>query len=168
MTYGNVHKMFLFNLDKIDRTMGGVLTQFTIYTAIGVILVIILQILFPSSRKKVDNDLWECVFAGPFEECIFRGLPMWILGVNGGIAGTIIWAILHGNILRFIYCIIVGTFYLRMWISGMWVEAIVLHSVWNIIVYALVKSGEKSPNEKQNEEKENATAIVIDGKIYER
>jgi len=103
------------------------------------------------------------IFAGPFEECIFRGLPMWIFGVNGGIAGTIIWAILHGNITRFIYCIIVGTFYLRMWISGMWIEAIILHSGWNIIVYALVKS--ETPKEN---EKEKTTAIVIDGKIYER
>ena len=140
--------MFLFNIDKIDRSMIGVLTQFAIYKIIGIVVVIIIQILTNHKKKKFGFTLWDCILSGPFEECVFRGLPMWIFGVNGGIVGTVIWAVVHGSVTRFIYCIIIGIFYLRMWISGMWIEAIVIHSIWNIICYAFSKS-EETPQPKE-------------------
>ena len=87
--------------------------------------------------------------AGPIEETIFFGIPFYVFGNNFVVlAGGIIWAMIH--ILntdtyeltalafsKWLFVIPSLFFSLRTWISGKGWFAILTHSIWNGIFFAL-------------------------------
>ncbi len=88
------------------------------------------------------------IFAGPFEESIFFGIPFYLTGNNlVTLAGGIIWATLHvlntpsvqANSLAYLTWLFVTPSIfasLRTWISGKGWFAIISHSIWNLIFFA--------------------------------
>ena len=95
--------------------------------------------------------------AGPIEETIFFGIPFYVFGNNFVVlAGGIIWAMLHilntntfeTNALAYanwLFVIPSLFFSLRTWISGKGWFAVLTHSIWNGIFFALsCSSGQTS------------------------
>lgn len=107
------------------------------------------QLLPAHEAPKISRSLVPVLAAGPIEESIFFGIPFYIFGNPFFVLVTgMIWAALHilntgalginnlafGNLLFVIPSLF---FSLRTWISGKGWFAIVAHSSWNGIFYAL-------------------------------
>jgi membrane protease YdiL (CAAX protease family) len=118
----------------------------------------ILMLIGTSVIEKVFLDYEEpsrplylhlVLAAGPIEETIFFGIPFYVFGNNFVVlAGGIIWAMIHIlntdtfeiSALAFanwLFVIPSLFFSLRTWISGKGWFAIVTHSIWNGIFFAL-------------------------------
>lgn len=114
------------------------------------------QLLSAHETPKIPRSLVPVLAAGPIEESIFFGIPFYIFGIPFYIFGNpffvlvtgMVWAALHilntgalgisdlafGNLL---FVIPSRFFSLRTWISGKGWFAIITHSSWNGIFYAL-------------------------------
>jgi len=88
------------------------------------------------------------IFAGPFEETIFFGIPFYLTGNNlVTFAGGVIWASLHilntptvqvSSLAYLTWLFVTPSIFasLRTWISGKGWFAIIAHSIWNLIFFA--------------------------------
>lgn len=76
-------------------------------------------------------------FIVPFlEEIIFRGIPAFLdTSMTFWIAATAVWVLLHGR--RFLFIIPMGVLFLKLWLSGFWIEAIVIHSLHNTFLVSI-------------------------------
>ena len=146
-----VVRMFLFNLDPIDQTFVAVAIQFAIYTVIGVLATYLVVWTTHYKAEKREIGLLAHFLAGPVEELLFRGLPLYFFGPLGGVVATVIWAFLHGRAPQILFCLIIGIFYLRMWLSGMWLEAIFIHSMWDVCMWSVGADAELKKVKKEKE-----------------
>lgn len=70
------------------------------------------------------------------EELIFRGIPAYFnMGLTAMIAGTVIWALLHRK--RVLIIAPMGVLFLKLWLSGFWIEAIAIHALHNLFLVGL-------------------------------
>jgi hypothetical protein len=118
----------------------------------------ILMLIGTSVVEKVFLDYEEpsrplylslVLSAGPIEETLFFGIPFYVFGNHLVVlAGGIIWAMLHilnTNTFEmsalayanWLFVIPSLFFSLRTWISGKGWFAVITHSIWNGIFYAL-------------------------------
>ena len=76
-------------------------------------------------------------FVMPFiEEIIFRGIPAFFnWGVSGMLLGTVIWAFAHGK--RVLVIAPMGVLFVKLWLSGFWMEAIAIHSLHNAFLVGI-------------------------------
>lgn len=72
-----------------------------------------------------------------FEEVVFRGIPA-VMDASLGvwIAGTAIWALLHKK--RALIIAPMGILFLKLWLSGFWIEAIIVHALHNTFLVGLL------------------------------
>jgi len=103
----------------------------------------------------IPLSMISVIFAGPFEESIFFGIPFYLTGNNiATLVGGIIWASLHilntptvqvSNLAYLTWLFVTPSIFasLRTWTSGKGWFAIVSHSIWNMIFFgAGCSSGE--------------------------
>lgn len=112
------------------------------YFIIAAIPLIILIIIFKDKiKKEKDEDpitIGELFVLVPIEDAIFRFFPIMLLG---GIAGYIahgIWAICHG-FPAIIFVGIHGILSLRLWMGGLWLEAIAIHLFHDLVFVGCLK-----------------------------
>ena len=65
------------------------------------------------------------------EDGLFRYIPIMLIGGNAGVYSHIIWGLLHFP-KNFIFVLISGILMLRLWLGGLWFEAIFIHVFHNI------------------------------------
>jgi len=99
------------------------------------------------SAPTISLTVISVIFAGPFEETIFFGIPFYLTGNNlVTIAGGVIWASLHilntptvqiSSLAYLTWLFVTPSIFasLRTWISGKGWFAIVSHSIWNLIFF---------------------------------
>jgi hypothetical protein len=87
------------------------------------------------------------IFAGPFEETLFFGIPFYLTGNNlATLVGGVIWASLHilntptvqvNSLAYLTWLFVTPSIFasLRTWITGKGSFAIVSHSLWNLIFF---------------------------------
>jgi hypothetical protein len=130
---------------KYRRTTVPYLTSmFLFYRAIGLIAVFLFLSFVINPTIPPPSDFFSYLIAGPTEETLFFGIPLYATGNHIVVmAGGILWATIHlltgpsvqmdalsyANFL-FVITWIFSSF--RTWISGKGWFAIVSHSVWNI------------------------------------
>ena len=111
------------------------------------------------NAPTIPLSVISVIFAGPFEETIFFGIPFYLTGNNiVTLIGGIMWASLHilntpsvqANSLAYLTWLFVTPSIfasLRTWISGKGWFAIVAHSTWNLVFFtAGCASGEFACN----------------------
>jgi Type II CAAX prenyl endopeptidase Rce1-like len=111
------------------------------YHAIGLLLVEGFLLFYEDTTQPVSLVFY--LLAGPIEETLFFGIPLYATGSHIAVmAGGILWAIIHllngpsiqldalsyGNLLFVIPMIFLS---FRTWISGKGWFAIISHSLWN-------------------------------------
>lgn len=70
------------------------------------------------------------------EELLFRGVFFAFgTGTLGALIGTGLWTLAHGK--RALIIVPFGVLYLKLWLSGFWIEAIVLHMVHNAVILSI-------------------------------
>lgn len=107
------------------------------------------------SAPTIPLSVISVIFAGPFEETIFFGIPFYLTGNNFvTLAGGIIWASLHilntpsvqvSSLAYLTWLFVTPSIFasLRTWISGKGWFAVIAHSIWNLIFFtAGCSSGE--------------------------
>jgi hypothetical protein len=123
------------------------------YHAIGVTLLIagsfVVQSIITDYKEPVKPvTVISVIFAGPIEENLFFGIPLYATGSHLIVmAGGIIWAMWHllGSTMQadslaysnWLFVLPSIFLSLRTWISGKGWFAIVAHSVWNISFFSL-------------------------------
>jgi hypothetical protein len=99
------------------------------------------------SEPTIPLTVISVIFAGPFEETIFFGIPFYLTGNNlVTVAGGVIWASLHilntpnlqiSSLAYLTWLFVTPSIFasLRTWISGKGWFAIISHSIWNLIFF---------------------------------
>jgi len=123
------------------------------YHLIGFIIMVIGSVIVDLVVNNYDEPaipltVSSVIFAGPFEETIFFGIPFYITGNNlVTFAGGVIWASLHilntptvqvSSLAYLTWLFVTPSIFasLRTWISGKGWFAIIAHSIWNLIFFA--------------------------------
>jgi len=123
------------------------------YHLIGLIIMVIGSVIVDLVVNNYDEPaipltVSSVIFAGPFEETIFFGIPFYLTGNNlVTFAGGVIWASLHilntptvqvGSLAYLTWLFVTPSIFasLRTWISGKGWFAIIAHSIWNLIFFA--------------------------------
>jgi len=123
------------------------------YHLIGFIIMVIGSVIVDLVVNNYDEPaipltVSSVIFAGPFEETIFFGIPFYLTGNNlVTLAGGVIWASLHilntptvqvGSLAYLTWLFVTPSIFasLRTWISGKGWFAIIAHSIWNLIFFA--------------------------------
>ena len=100
------------------------------------------------NEPTIPLTVTSVIFAGPFEETIFFGIPFYLTGNNlVTFAGGVIWASLHilntpsvqvSSLAYLTWLFVTPSIFasLRTWISGKGWFAIIAHSIWNLIFFA--------------------------------
>ena len=99
------------------------------------------------TEPTIPLSVISVIFAGPFEETIFFGIPFYLTGNNlVTLAGGVIWASLHilntpsvqaSSLAYLTWLFVTPSIFasLRTWISGKGWFAIISHSIWNLIFF---------------------------------
>jgi len=123
------------------------------YHLIGLIIMVIGSVIVDLVVNNYDEPaipltVFSVIFAGPFEETIFFGIPFYLTGNNlVTFAGGVIWASLHilntstvqvSSLAYLTWLFVTPSIFasLRTWISGKGWFAILAHSIWNLIFFA--------------------------------
>jgi hypothetical protein len=123
------------------------------YHLIGFVIMVIGSIIvdlvvYNYSEPTLPLSVISVIFAGPFEETIFFGIPFYLTGNNiVTLAGGVIWASLHilntptvqvSSLAYLTWLFVTPSIFasLRTWISGKGWFAIISHSIWNLIFFA--------------------------------
>ena len=100
------------------------------------------------SEPTIPLTVISVIFAGPFEETLFFGIPFYLTGSNlVTLAGGVVWASLHilntttvevSSLAYLTWLFVTPSIFasLRTWITGKGWFAIVSHSIWNLIFFA--------------------------------
>jgi hypothetical protein len=123
------------------------------YHAVGVVLLIIGSIVIQSVVSDYKEPLKpitviSVIFAGPIEETLFFGIPLYATGSHVVVmAGGILWAMWHllgstvqiNSLAYANWLFVLPSIFLsfRTWVSGKGWFAIVAHSAWNISFFSL-------------------------------
>lgn len=123
------------------------------YHLIGFVIMVIGSVIVDLVVNKYNEPtipltVFSVIFAGPFEETIFFGIPFYLTGNNlVTLAGGVIWASLHilntptvqvSSLAYLTWLFVTPSIFasLRTWISGKGWFAIIAHSIWNLIFFA--------------------------------
>ncbi|HEY9398573.1 MAG TPA: CPBP family glutamic-type intramembrane protease [Nitrososphaeraceae archaeon] len=99
------------------------------------------------SEPTIPLTVISVIFAGPFEETIFFGIPFYVTGnILVTVAGGVIWASLHilntptvqiSSLAYLTWLFVTPSIFasLRTWISGKGWFAIISHSIWNLVFF---------------------------------
>jgi len=131
----------MFNFEPIDNpaliplyyiiyTSIGIAAAYIVYKAVGTVI-------------KVKIGLADVLLGVPLEEVLFRGLPLILLGEKGVVAFHFLWALLHINPPTVVFAFIHGILYVRLWLSGMWHYAIIIHVLHDLAVLMLSTMSKK-------------------------
>jgi len=141
------------------------------YHLIGFVIMVIGSIVVDIivndySEPTIPLTVISVIFAGPFEETLFFGLPFYLTGNNlVTLAGGVVWASLHilntptvqvSSLAYLTWLFVTPSIFasLRTWITGKGWFAIVSHSIWNLIFFAVGCTNGEFPcriiNEKDN------------------
>ena len=124
------------------------------YHAIGVLVLaagslLIQNVIRDYNEPSIPITIVSVLFAGPIEETLFFGIPLYATGSHIVVlAGGIIWAMIHIlntptvqlNALAYTnWLFVIPSIFLsfRTWISGKGWFAVVSHSTWNIVFFTL-------------------------------
>ena len=123
------------------------------YHAVGVVLLILGSTLIQSivtdyKEPAKPITVISVIFAGPVEETLFFGIPLYATGNNIVVmAGGILWAMWHllgptvqlNSLAYANWLFVLPSIFLsfRTWISGKGWFAVVAHSSWNIFFFSL-------------------------------
>jgi hypothetical protein len=124
------------------------------YHAIGVLVLaagslLIQNVIRDYNEPSIPITILSVLFAGPIEETLFFGIPLYATGSHIVVlAGGIIWAMIHIlntptvqlNALAYTnWLFVIPSIFLsfRTWISGKGWFAVVSHSTWNIAFFTL-------------------------------
>lgn len=122
------------------------------YHLIGFVIMVIGSIVVDIvvndySEPTIPLTVISVIFAGPFEETLFFGIPFYLTGNNlVTLAGGIVWASLHilntptvqvSSLAYLTWLFVTPSIFasLRTWITGKGWFAIVSHSIWNLIFF---------------------------------
>lgn len=123
------------------------------YHLIGFVIMVIGSIVVnivvnDYSEPTIPLTVVSVIFAGPFEETLFFGIPFYLTGNNlVTLVGGVVWASLHilntptvqvSSLAYLTWLFVTPSIFasVRTWISGKGWFAIVTHSVWNAIFFA--------------------------------
>ena len=124
------------------------------YHGIGIIVLaagslLIQNIIRDYNEPSIPITILSVIFAGPIEETLFFGIPLYATGSHIIVmAGGIMWAMIHIlntqtvqlNALAYTnWLFVIPSIFLsfRTWISGKGWFAVVSHSMWNIAFFTL-------------------------------
>lgn len=124
------------------------------YHAIGVLVLaagslLIQNVIRDYNEPSIPITILSVLFAGPIEETLFFGIPLYATGSHIVVmAGGIMWAMIHIlntptvqlNALAYTnWLFVIPSIFLsfRTWISGKGWFALVSHSIWNIAFFTL-------------------------------
>jgi hypothetical protein len=142
-------------LSKYRRTSVGYLTKMLLfYHGIGIVMLIIGSAIIEQAipdyeEPNIARSLAGVLVAGPIEETIFFGIPFYVFGNAYSVLVTgAIWVAIHlfntptlqVNALAFgnlIFVLPSLFFSLRTWASGKGWFAVLTHSAWNGLFFAL-------------------------------
>lgn len=122
------------------------------YHLIGFIIMVIGSVVVDLvvnnySEPTIPLTVISVIFAGPFEETIFFGIPFYVTGnILVTVAGGVIWASLHilntstvqiSSLAYLTWLFVTPSIFasLRAWISGKGWFAILSHSIWNLVFF---------------------------------
>lgn len=122
------------------------------YHLIGFVIMVIGSIVVDLvvndySEPTIPLTVISVIFAGPFEETLFFGIPFYLTGNNlVTLAGGVVWALLHilntpavqvSSLAYLTWLFVTPSIFasLRTWITGRGWFAIVSHSIWNLIFF---------------------------------
>ena len=122
------------------------------YHLIGFVIMVIGSIVLDIvvndySEPTIPLTVISVIFAGPFEETLFFGIPFYLTGNNlVTLAGGVVWALLHilntpavqvSSLAYLTWLFVTPSIFasLRTWITGRGWFAIVSHSIWNLIFF---------------------------------
>jgi len=96
---------------------------------------------FYLARKgKVKVHGFKDILIGvPLEDALFRLLPLYFLGKQATIYLHFIWALLHLKIPTIVWCFVSGLLDLRLWLGGLWIEAIFIHLFHDLLCLTIIR-----------------------------
>jgi len=110
------------------------------FTYFAVALLVAFPFMLIDKRRREPPTLGEIIIGSVLEELFFRGLPLHLFGSNGAVYGTIIWSLLHYHHLGSIaFAMVFGILLARLWIGGLWLEAVFLHMFHGTLCLAVGK-----------------------------
>jgi hypothetical protein len=109
--------------------------------------IVVNMVVSDYSEPTIPLTVVSVIFAGPFEETLFFGIPFYLTGNNlVTLAGGVVWASLHilntptvqvSTLAYLTWLFVTPSIFasVRTWISGKGWFAIVSHSIWNMIFF---------------------------------
>ena len=124
----------------------GLIILYTVYTLFTILAISPFFFLDRKrkSESKIKISLSNLLVGVPVEDFMFRFLPLWLFGQWAAVYAHLIWAMMHRPIPNIIFAFVHGLLDLRLWLGGLWVEAVVLHVCHDLLCLAMVSSIKKA------------------------
>ena len=126
--------IFTFN-PILSITVEELLLLYMEYLLVSSFIALLISIFFKEKREPSPRiiDLPLAVF----EELLFRGVPLTLFGSQAAIYAHFIWALLHLHPTTIAFAAVFGTLCLRLWLGGLWIEAIFIHVFHNLLAITI-------------------------------
>lgn len=108
------------------------------YTIVSIVCVLPFVLITHKNEYKLPS-MRELFIVLPIEDLIFRWAPLRFISPQAGIYAHIMWAALHG-FPSMIFAVLHGLLMLRLWLGGLWLEAISIHLLHDILCITIVRS----------------------------
>jgi len=131
----------LFTFDPISEiTLLDLFILYIGYFILALVITIPFVILFYKKiERKIPSPIFIILFV-PIEDFIFRYLPITLFNKDIAILAHFIWALCHVYIPSMIFVGIHGLLELRLWLGGLWIEAVLIHLIHDLFFVILAKS----------------------------
>ncbi len=130
-----------FTLSPItDLSLGGLFSMYLQYFAVAITIALPFMVIFAKKRERPTLSLASILIGVPIEDALFRLLPLKVLGRQAGIYAHFIWALAHIRIPSVIFAFIHGILDLRLWLGGLWLEAVFIHLFHDLLLVSILKS----------------------------
>lgn len=127
---------YFINIQPIySVTLFQLLSLYVQYFVFG--LLVSIPIIPLCKKENVSMTVAQVIPCVLIEDGIFRAIPIMVIGGSAGMYAHIIWGLFHVP-RNFVFVMISGILMLRLWLGGLWVEALFVHILHDILIISLI------------------------------
>ena len=131
----------IFTLSPIKEiSLRELFSMYLSYFAVALTIMIPFAILFYRKREVSSLSFTRILIGVPIEDALFRLLPLKVLGKQATVYAHFIWALAHISIPQVIFVFIHGILDLRLWLGGLWMEAVFIHLFHDLLLLSILES----------------------------
>ncbi len=124
----------------IEISLSKLFSMYLQYFAVALVISLPFIFLFYKKRERLSLSFTRVLMGVPIEDSLFRLLPLRVLGRQATVYAHFIWALAHMRIPSIVFVFIHGIMDLRLWLGGLWLEAVFMHLFHDLLLVVISNS----------------------------